>query len=175
MTRSERHTRIPLIPFQRRRQNSIFAVKVTDGGSIARMIAHRFAYRTASSIASSSSSSSAASAASSSRLIHSTPRATAGFFQRPPQVPTFRDTQVTTTEPKVAEPHTPPHVPAEQSPNYPDTWSETQASRQEAQKGPRFEQQAVALQPQPLSAMEMIQREPIRLTATRIVSCDGGE
>jgi hypothetical protein len=42
-------------------------------------------------------------------------------------------------------------------------------------KGPRFEQMDMALQPQPLSAMEMIQREPIRLVAARVVGCDGGE
>lgn len=30
-------------------------------------------------------------------------------------------------------------------------------------------------QPQPLSAMEMIQREPIRLSTERITPCDGGE
>ena len=30
------------------------------------------------------------------------------------------------------------------------------------------------LQPQPLSAMEMISEEPIRLSKTRIAACDGG-
>lgn len=42
-------------------------------------------------------------------------------------------------------------------------------------KGPRFEQMNVELQPQPLSAMEMISREPIRLVNARKAECDGGE
>jgi NADH dehydrogenase (ubiquinone) Fe-S protein 6 len=42
-------------------------------------------------------------------------------------------------------------------------------------KGPRFEQTKMEFQPQPLSAMEMIHREPIRLVEQRVVSCDGGE
>lgn len=42
-------------------------------------------------------------------------------------------------------------------------------------RGPRFEQLNMENQPQPLSAMEMIQREPIRLSSQRIASCDGGE
>jgi hypothetical protein len=42
-------------------------------------------------------------------------------------------------------------------------------------RGPRFEQINYDLQPLPLAAMEMISREPIRLTPKRIIECDGGE
>lgn len=41
-------------------------------------------------------------------------------------------------------------------------------------KGPRFEQIDMRFQPQPLAAIEMIQREPIRLSSKRIAACDGG-
>lgn len=103
-----------------------------------------------------------------------------GFFKRPAgQVPihsphnslAVREARDT----KVARPHTPPGIPKEQAPNYPTTWSETQNPRDQAMSGPRFEQINVEYQPQPLSAMEMIQREPIRLTTSRIAKCDGGE
>lgn len=44
-----------------------------------------------------------------------------------------------------------------------------------AMRGPRFEQMNMEFQPQPLSAMEMVQREPIRLSHKRVTSCDGGQ
>lgn len=98
-----------------------------------------------------------------------------GFFARPPVAPS--STALPTEQlrkPPVAMPHTPPHIPAEQSPNYPTTWSESQNPREAAMRGPRFEQIDIDTQPMPLSAMEMIQREPIRLTGARIAACDGG-
>lgn len=61
-----------------------------------------------------------------------------------------------------------------QAPNHPALWSENQRPRPTPATGPRFEQTAMQLQPQPLSAMEMIAREPIRLSKTRIAACDGG-
>jgi NADH dehydrogenase (ubiquinone) Fe-S protein 6 len=61
-----------------------------------------------------------------------------------------------------------------QAPNYPKPWSTSQRPRPNANTGPRFEQTAMQLQPQPLSAMQMIEEEPIRLSHTRVVSCDGG-
>ena len=61
-----------------------------------------------------------------------------------------------------------------QAPNYPGLWSENQRPRPTPATGPRFEQTAMQLQPQPLSAMEMIAEEPIRLSKTRIAACDGG-
>lgn len=47
--------------------------------------------------------------------------------------------------------------------------------RSNAMRGPRFEQAAMELQPQPLAAIELIAEEPIRLVPTRIAACDGGE
>lgn len=41
-------------------------------------------------------------------------------------------------------------------------------------RGPRFEQTIYELQPTPLSAMQMISEEPIRLVEERVASCDGG-
>ena len=61
-----------------------------------------------------------------------------------------------------------------QAPNYPGLWSENQRPRPTPATGPRFEQTAAQLQPQPLSAMELISKEPIRLSETRIAACDGG-
>ncbi|PSS37756.1 hypothetical protein PHLCEN_2v449 [Hermanssonia centrifuga] len=68
----------------------------------------------------------------------------------------------------------PPAKAAPQSPNYPTTWSTTQAPRPHGQSGPRFEQTAMELQPNPLSAMDMIANEPIRVVHGRKAVCDGG-
>jgi len=64
--------------------------------------------------------------------------------------------------------------PALQAPNYAAKWSTTQRSRPVAGESPRFEQTAMDLQPQPLSAMEMINAEPIRIVHGRKAVCDGG-
>ncbi|KAI0094883.1 hypothetical protein BDY19DRAFT_879263 [Irpex rosettiformis] len=61
-----------------------------------------------------------------------------------------------------------------QAPNYPSTWSASQAPRPQGRSGPRFEQTAMQLQPNPLSAMEMIANEPIRVVKGRKAVCDGG-
>lgn len=84
-------------------------------------------------------------------------------------------TKTSSSSRQVAEPHTPPHIPTNQAPNVSSTWSADQNPRNNAMKGPRFEQMNVELQPQPLSAMEMISREPIRLVNARKAECDGGE
>ena len=63
---------------------------------------------------------------------------------------------------------------APQSPNYPTAWSENQQLRPTQHSGPRFEQAVMELQPNPLSAMEMINQEPIRLVQGRKAVCDGG-
>ncbi|KHN95137.1 NADH:ubiquinone oxidoreductase 18.4kD subunit [Metarhizium album ARSEF 1941] len=47
--------------------------------------------------------------------------------------------------------------------------------RSKAMTGPRFEQTDFDLQPQPLSAIEMIHEEAVRWTHDRIVACDGGD
>ncbi|KAF4606696.1 hypothetical protein EYR38_000750 [Pleurotus pulmonarius] len=61
-----------------------------------------------------------------------------------------------------------------QAPNYPSTWSTSQSPRPAGSSGPRFEQTAMEVQPNPLSAMELIANEPIRLVHGRKAVCDGG-
>ncbi|CDS01533.1 hypothetical protein [Sporisorium scitamineum] len=118
-----------------------------------------------------------AAAATARRAFHTGSVARSGFFVRPANAPTSSNSP-SAPQPKpvrpVAQPQTPPHIPAEQSPNFPTTWSESQNPRQNAMKGPRFEQLDMRFQPQPLAAIEMIQREPIRLSSKRIAACDGG-
>jgi NADH dehydrogenase (ubiquinone) Fe-S protein 6 len=97
-----------------------------------------------------------------------------GFFARPPVAPQANVARVTRGS-AVAKPHTPPNVPKTQAPNKEGTWSESQNPRDLAMRGPRFEQVTFDLQPLPLSAMEMVSREPIRLTQSRTATCDGGE
>ncbi|KAI0732412.1 ubiquinone oxidoreductase 20 kd subunit [Fomitopsis betulina] len=62
----------------------------------------------------------------------------------------------------------------QQAPNYPATWSTNQRSRPQGRSGPRFEQTHMDLQPNPLSAMQMIAEEPIRIVHGRKAVCDGG-
>ncbi|KAF9654359.1 hypothetical protein BDM02DRAFT_3134067 [Thelephora ganbajun] len=103
------------------------------------------------------------------RRILSTPRALARFSSTtavvPPQPPAS-STPTFATETAVSD--------YPQAPNYPGLWSENQRPRPTPASGPRFEQTTMHLQPQPLSAMEMIVNEPIRLSKTRIAACDGG-
>ncbi|KAG8219806.1 hypothetical protein J3R82DRAFT_779, partial [Butyriboletus roseoflavus] len=61
-----------------------------------------------------------------------------------------------------------------QSSNYPTTWSTTQQPRPVSRSGPRFEQTFMELQPNPLSAMELVANEPIRVVHGRKAVCDGG-
>ncbi|KIM48209.1 hypothetical protein M413DRAFT_224901 [Hebeloma cylindrosporum] len=63
---------------------------------------------------------------------------------------------------------------AQQAPNYPTTWSTSQRPRPGPGSGPRFEQTAMSLQPNPFSAMQLIAEEPIRLVQGRKAVCDGG-
>ena len=67
-----------------------------------------------------------------------------------------------------------PTTTQQQSPNYPTTWSTSQTPRPGFGSGPRFEQTAMDLQPNPLSAMELVAKEPIRLVHGRKAVCDGG-
>ncbi|KAG9049794.1 hypothetical protein FS837_009094 [Tulasnella sp. UAMH 9824] len=60
-----------------------------------------------------------------------------------------------------------------QAPNRAVKWSTNQQSRPQASSLPRFEQTDMSLQPQPLSAMEMIAKEPVRLVHGRKAVCDG--
>ncbi|KAH9178709.1 ubiquinone oxidoreductase 20 kd subunit [Lactarius sanguifluus] len=61
-----------------------------------------------------------------------------------------------------------------QSPNRAATWSTSQHPRPAGQSGPRFEQTVMDLQPNPLSAMELLANEPVRLIHDRKAVCDGG-
>ncbi|KJZ78999.1 hypothetical protein HIM_01772 [Hirsutella minnesotensis 3608] len=61
-----------------------------------------------------------------------------------------------------------------QAPNRTEVWSRSQRPRSTAMTGPRFEQTDFDLQPQPLSAMEMIHKQPVTWTHNRIVACEGG-
>ncbi|KAF8642283.1 hypothetical protein AX16_009554 [Volvariella volvacea WC 439] len=63
---------------------------------------------------------------------------------------------------------------AQQAPNHLATWSTSQRPRPTPSSGPRFEQTIMELQPQPLSAMELIANEPIRFVEGRKAVCDGG-
>ncbi|CAG7847383.1 SubName: Full=Related to NADH2 dehydrogenase (Ubiquinone) complex I 13K-A chain {ECO:0000313/EMBL:CCA77917.1} [Serendipita indica DSM 11827] len=69
----------------------------------------------------------------------------------------------------------PPVVPAPaQAPNYPDTWSTMQRKRPSEASSPLFEQIDMTLQPMPLSAMQLVSEDPIRVVHARKAVCDGG-
>lgn len=79
--------------------------------------------------------------------------------------------------PKTSSQVTPPSpagLVIQQAPNYPTTWSTSQRQRPAAGEGPRFEQTNMELQPAPLSAMVLVNNEPIRFVEGRKVVCDGG-
>ncbi|RYP36813.1 hypothetical protein DL767_003203 [Monosporascus sp. MG133] len=61
-----------------------------------------------------------------------------------------------------------------QAPNREEIWSRSQKPRAVAMSGPRFEQTDFSLQPQPMAAIELIHRQPVRWTHERIVACEGG-
>lgn len=63
----------------------------------------------------------------------------------------------------------------QQSPNVPGTWSTSQNPKKFVFDGPRFEQTDLSLQPNGLSAMGMVQEDPVRMVNGRRASCDGGE
>ena len=71
-------------------------------------------------------------------------------------------------------PQAAPAEPAPQAPNHAAPWSTSQRLRPLPKSEPRFEQTAMDLQPAPLSAMELINNEPIRLVDGRRAVCDGG-
>jgi NADH dehydrogenase (ubiquinone) Fe-S protein 6 len=66
-------------------------------------------------------------------------------------------------------------TPAPQSPNQATTWSTNQRPRALAYQNARFEQTAMELQPNPLSAMDLISKEPVRVVHGRKAVCDGGQ
>ncbi|KAJ5948022.1 Zinc finger CHCC-type [Penicillium verhagenii] len=61
-----------------------------------------------------------------------------------------------------------------QAPNRATTWAASQQPREKAMVGPRFEQTIMETQPRPLAAIELIHKQPVRWTKSRVVSCDGG-
>ncbi|KAJ7103540.1 ubiquinone oxidoreductase 20 kd subunit [Mycena belliarum] len=61
-----------------------------------------------------------------------------------------------------------------QAPNAPTTWSTNQQSRPGPASSPRFEQTAMELQPNPLSAMALINDVPPTMVNGRRATCDGG-
>lgn len=63
---------------------------------------------------------------------------------------------------------------APQAPNYATPWSTNQRPRPAAGSNPRFEQTAMELQPNPLSAMKLIAGESVRQVHGRKAVCDGG-
>ncbi|KAG8968088.1 hypothetical protein FRC03_008787 [Tulasnella sp. 419] len=81
-------------------------------------------------------------------------------------------TAATAVSPAASKPAIKPYG---QSPNRAEKWSANQQSRPQAASIPRFEQINMDLQPQPLSAMELIDNEPVRLVHGRRAVCDGGE
>lgn len=87
-------------------------------------------------------------------------------------------TLVSNVETPIAEPRNPEKVieyGMEQAPNRDLTWSKSQRPKSEAMKGPRFEQMDPRFQPQSLSAMELINNQPVRMVNSRVVACDGGK
>jgi NADH dehydrogenase (ubiquinone) Fe-S protein 6 len=91
--------------------------------------------------------------------------------------PAFARLSSSASSSKAAVPAEAQPVPAvvPQSPNHAATWSTNQRPRPAGQSGPRFEQTTMELQPNPLSAMELIANEPIRLIHGRKAVCDGGK
>jgi len=94
--------------------------------------------------------------------LRSLSRSLSGTASDPPSVPANADSSSSSS------------VPAPQAPNYPTTWSTNQRPRPTSNTGPRFEQTVMELQPNPLSAMELIANEPVRLVHGRRAVCDGG-
>lgn len=81
---------------------------------------------------------------------------------------------VSTALPDSKNPAVPVQKKQDQAPNYPTTWSTNQRPRPGPASSPRFEQTDMNLQPNPLSAMELIANEPIRIVNGRKAVCDGG-
>ncbi|KAI8921892.1 ubiquinone oxidoreductase 20 kd subunit [Powellomyces hirtus] len=61
-----------------------------------------------------------------------------------------------------------------QAANRATVWSEHQQKKAVAMTGARFEQTDFDLQPNPLSAQELIAQVPVKMVSARRVACDGG-
>ncbi|KAJ3003996.1 UNVERIFIED_CONTAM: hypothetical protein HDU68_005392 [Siphonaria sp. JEL0065] len=69
---------------------------------------------------------------------------------------------------------TPARVAIPQSLNRVGAWSKSQLEKAAATTGPRFEQTNMALQPNPVAAIDLIAAVPVTLVAGRKASCNGG-
>ena len=61
-----------------------------------------------------------------------------------------------------------------QAPNRLNTWSNSQAVKEEVMTGARFEQTNLETQPNPLAAIELINQVEVIKVEGRVVACDGG-
>lgn len=105
-----------------------------------------------------------------SNILKSISRAASSSSSTPvssPETPVAAAATPAPVEPK-------PSPVAPQAPNYAQPWSLNQRPRPVPGEGPRFEQTAMELQPNPLSAMELIANEPVRMVNARKAVCDGG-
>lgn len=103
-----------------------------------------------------------------------TPYKARGEFVRPKVEGSAIVSNVETPVAKPSNPESLKEYGMEQAPNRAGIWSESQRPKSEAMKGPRFEQMDPRFQPQSLSAMELINNQPIQFTNKRVASCDGG-
>ncbi|KAF8489607.1 zinc-finger domain-containing protein [Gautieria morchelliformis] len=95
------------------------------------------------------------------------------YIRSSSSIPPPSYTQLPTPSPAISPQAVPAH-PAPQAPNRAAPWSTSQRLRPLPESAPRFEQTAMDLQPAPLSAMELINNEPVRLVDGRRAVCDGG-
>ncbi|KYK58313.1 Lactobacillus shifted protein [Drechmeria coniospora] len=98
------------------------------------------------------------------RLSHRAFSASSRCFEAAAPISAKPELEITQAQPKEVG----------QAPNRADVWSRNQRPRSQAMTGPRFEQTTFDLQPQPLSAMEMVHKVPVSWTHDRMVTCDGG-
>ncbi|EKM83886.1 NdufS6, NADH-ubiquinone oxidoreductase complex I 13kd subunit [Agaricus bisporus var. burnettii JB137-S8] len=80
--------------------------------------------------------------------------------------PLGNDSPISVEKPELSKP--------KQAPNQPTTWTASQRLRPGLGSSPRFEQTNIDLQPNPLSAMELVSQEPVRVVDGRKAVCDGG-
>jgi len=95
-----------------------------------------------------------------------------GVTQSTPSPP---QTKTPVPSPSPSQHLSPIEAPPPQAPNKVERWSTMQAPRPAAASLPRFEQTDMSLQPQPLSAMQLLSEDPIRVIHGRKAVCDGGE
>ncbi|KAF7347840.1 hypothetical protein MVEN_01541500 [Mycena venus] len=91
------------------------------------------------------------------------------------RLPRIHARSLASSTPAVVPEDAPTAAPATlQAPNAPSTWSTNQRPRPGPASSPRFEQTAMQLQPNPLSAMALINDVPVNMVDGRRAVCDGG-